>query len=154
MKVEDNERKNVEFPSTPITGTIKHNHIKTAFSFTKIDPTKEGWGDITLTAVIKDGKAKGNASITPGSINVSTAGTVSFVDNLNSFYNVGPGVIGNYGLGLELNGEAYPQDGYEEAVDGGLAFMGERPDEEERMDGDQADDEYGEYNEREWNNFD
>ena len=54
VKVEDNEKKNVVFPTTPLISTIKHNVIKTVISFMKIDPTKEGWGDITLSAEIKD----------------------------------------------------------------------------------------------------
>ena len=33
LKVADNEKKNVIFPKTPITGTLKKNHILTALNF-------------------------------------------------------------------------------------------------------------------------
>lgn len=33
LKVADNEKKNVNFPITPITGTLKKGFIKVAFSF-------------------------------------------------------------------------------------------------------------------------
>ena len=51
-------------------------------------------------------------------------------------------------MGFELN-EVDPQDGYE-AVDGD-AIMVEGVDDEERIEGDQADDDTGEFQEHDWN---
>ena len=46
--VEDNEEKNVVLPKSWMTETVFANDSKTCFSFTKIDPSKQNWGNIRL----------------------------------------------------------------------------------------------------------
>ena len=53
MKVADNERKNVEFPACTLSYSLNPRHLRNAFTFQKIDPTKEGWGDITIELNVK-----------------------------------------------------------------------------------------------------
>ena len=54
LKVADNEKKNVNFPVSPIVNTLSPNCIRTAFTFQKIDPSKAGWGDITIDVEVKE----------------------------------------------------------------------------------------------------
>ena len=53
LSVADNEKKNVEFPDASLSYYLSPNCLRTAFTFQKIDPTKEGWGDITITCDVK-----------------------------------------------------------------------------------------------------
>ena len=115
LKVADNEKKNVIFPKTPITGTLKKNHILTALSFQKIDPSKEGWGDITIEAWVKDGTERSaSVGFTTPAVNVSDImeNQVSFSTNTDAFYNVG-----SYGQHVSSYGaeaaDQYPESGYE-----------------------------------------
>lgn len=54
LKVADNERKNVNFPVSPICNDLSPNYIRTAYTFQKIDPSKDGWGDITIEVEVKE----------------------------------------------------------------------------------------------------
>ena len=54
LKVADNESKNVHFPDSPIVNNLSPNYIRTAFTFQKIDPSKDGWGDITIDVEVKE----------------------------------------------------------------------------------------------------
>lgn len=77
LKVEDNERKNVNFPLSRISKCIFNNGNETIFVFQKIDPTKEGWGDISMEVTAKDSQSKqvtGNAVTSSGSYSTTTGG--------------------------------------------------------------------------------
>lgn len=76
--VEDNERKNVVFPSTELKELVFGSESKQSYHFLKIDPTKEGWGDIRIEVSSKPGKTS----------NISTTG---------SGYNGGSYSLGGYG---------------------------------------------------------
>lgn len=46
FSIQDNENKNVNLPITEMKENLFANDTKHAFCFSKIDPSKEGWGDI------------------------------------------------------------------------------------------------------------
>lgn len=48
LKVEDNENKNVEFPRNELQAKAFSNDEEVAFVFSKIDPSKDTWGDISI----------------------------------------------------------------------------------------------------------
>jgi len=56
FSVEDNEKKNVEFPLTMMKENLFSRDTKQAFVFTKIDPSKESWGDISIEVSEKENK--------------------------------------------------------------------------------------------------
>ena len=56
LSVADNERKNITLPLTDLKVDVFGNNVKDAFMFYKIDPSKEGWGDITCEVEAKQGK--------------------------------------------------------------------------------------------------
>ena len=119
LRVADNEKKNVNFPIGPVNGTVKNNHILIAQCFQKIDPSKDGWGDITMEVISKEAGTKRTQSVTPGSINVSsvgigigTMGSVNIGSNLNSFY----GLSSSYGVAVNMVNND-PDDNFEEAMD-------------------------------------
>ena len=56
LTVADNENKNVIFPLTEVKENLFSNDSKQAFIFTKIDPSKDGWGDIGVEVNVKPGK--------------------------------------------------------------------------------------------------
>lgn len=49
LSVKDNANKNVNLPVTYLNETLFSSDQKIAHVFCKIDPSKENWGDITLT---------------------------------------------------------------------------------------------------------
>jgi len=53
MTVADNERKNVDLPDCIFSYTLSPRHLRTAWTFQKIDPSKEGFGDITIELNVK-----------------------------------------------------------------------------------------------------
>ena len=162
LRVADNERKNVIFPIGSVSGTVKNNHILVAMCFQKIDPSKEGWGDITMEVTSKEAGTKRVQSITPGSINVSSGGignvaSVNIGSNINSFYGLNP----SYGIAINMVNND-PDDNFEEAMDREderegndemaesiAARMGGRV--EERAGDNWSNDNNGEYNEQDWN---
>ena len=54
LKVADNERKNVNFPACPLSSSLEPDYIRTVYNFQKIDPTKDGWGDIEIDVTVKE----------------------------------------------------------------------------------------------------
>ena len=77
LKVENNERKNVNFPLSRTSKCIFNNGNETIFVFQKIDPTKEGWGDISMEVTAKDSqsnKVAGTAVTSSGSYSTTTSG--------------------------------------------------------------------------------
>ena len=54
----DNERKNVNFPTGPIIKNLQKGYYLNAFLFHKIDPSKDGWGDITVDIEVKEPKMR------------------------------------------------------------------------------------------------
>lgn len=56
LSVDNNERKNVNFPITELKENIFASDNKQAYFFLKIDPSKEDWGDIRLEVSAKPGK--------------------------------------------------------------------------------------------------
>lgn len=48
LEVADNEAKNVRLPVTPMFESVFSNEDKQAFVFLKIDPSKQGWGEVNL----------------------------------------------------------------------------------------------------------
>ena len=58
LRVADNERKNVNFPTSSISENIFTNSVIYAFVFQKIDPSKDFWGDITIEVNVKDPKSR------------------------------------------------------------------------------------------------
>ena len=48
LKVADNEKKNVNFPEAPLKCMVAQGKAVWVFHFKKIDPTKAGWGDISV----------------------------------------------------------------------------------------------------------
>jgi len=78
LHVADNEKKNVEFPITEIKENIFSNDNKQAYIFIKIDPTKEGWGDIKCEVTAKPGQSSAittyNSSYSTG-VGTSSVGT-------------------------------------------------------------------------------
>mmetsp|Transcript_7041 Transcript_7041/g.9808 ORF Transcript_7041/g.9808 Transcript_7041/m.9808 type:complete len:323 (+) Transcript_7041:3325-4293(+) len=79
LSVADNERKNVNFPITELKENIFTNEDKQAYVFLKIDPSKEGWGDIKIEVSAKPGKTTqiGTSSYGTGSSSYGT-GTSSY----------------------------------------------------------------------------
>ena len=56
LSVADDEAKNVVFPISDLKENLFSNDTKQAYIFTKIDPSKESWGNISLTVNVKAGK--------------------------------------------------------------------------------------------------
>lgn len=56
LSVADDENKNVRFPISEIKENLFSNDNKQAFVFLKIDPSKEGWGDISCEVSAKPNK--------------------------------------------------------------------------------------------------
>ena len=56
--VKDNDKKNVIFPLTEQKAelTDASDEMKVYFMFTKIEPTKDTWGDISLEINVKEAK--------------------------------------------------------------------------------------------------
>lgn len=79
LTVADNERKNVRFPIGEMKENLFSNDGKQAFVFQKIDPSKEGWGDIDVEVTVKPNKT-----------------TQIYSSNT---YGYGSGGTGNYGYG-------------------------------------------------------
>lgn len=79
LSVANNSNKNVHFPITEIIENVFSNEKKQAFVFLKIDPTKEGWGDITCEVNSKLGKT---AMINTGSSSWGTGTTVTSYSNV------------------------------------------------------------------------
>ena len=77
--MDDNERKNVVFPCTELKDIVFGNETKQSYHFLKIDPSKDGWGDIRVEVSSKPGKTT----------NISTTGT------------------GNYGTSYSLGGNNF-----------------------------------------------
>ena len=73
LSVADDEEKNVNFPMTELKENLFSNDTKQAYIFTKIDPSKESWGKISLTVNVKAGKTTQINST--GSYGYSTTGT-------------------------------------------------------------------------------
>ena len=49
MSVENNEKKNVNVTYLPYCENVFQNDIRSTAHLIKIDPTKEGWGDISFS---------------------------------------------------------------------------------------------------------
>ena len=165
LRVADNEKKNVIFPIAPVSGIVKNNHILIAQCFQKIDPSKDGWGDITIEVVSKEAGTKGKQSVTPGSINVSSVGigigtmsSVNIGSNINAFYNI----PSSYGMAVNMVNND-PDDNFEEAMDREVELEGNDAMAENiasrfggRVEERAGDDNWsngnnGEYNEGDWN---
>jgi len=59
LSVDDDEHKNVVFPISEIKENLFSNDSKQIFVFTKIDPSKEGWGsNLKLSFNVKPGKTQ------------------------------------------------------------------------------------------------
>lgn len=58
LKVADNERRNVNFPDCPLSFNLSPNFLRTAFTFQKINPSREGFGDITVEIWVKGPKTR------------------------------------------------------------------------------------------------
>ena len=58
LKVADNETKNVNLPISTITKKFFTKKTEESFIFTKIDPSKAGWGDIEIDLEVKEYKTK------------------------------------------------------------------------------------------------
>ena len=56
FKVADDETKNVDFPITEMKENLFSQEAKQILVFTKIDPSKENWGDISIELNVKEGK--------------------------------------------------------------------------------------------------
>lgn len=84
LSVADNENKNVVFPLNEMKESLFSQDQKQAFVFMKIDPSKEGWGDIDVDVVVKANKTTQISSTTGGYV----GGT----------YGIGTGT-GTYGMG-------------------------------------------------------
>merc|ERR1712232_752566 len=75
------DRKNVKFPLCEITENIFTNSVINVFLFEKIDPSKEGWGDIEIEINAKERKAKHGittSSTYSGSANYEGGSSVPF----------------------------------------------------------------------------
>ena len=82
LAVADNASKNVNLPLTEMKIDLFASETKQAFLFYKIDPTKDGWGDITCEISVKQGKTtqisssyQGGAYSNYSSGGYSTSGT-------------------------------------------------------------------------------
>lgn len=73
LTLEDNDKKNVKFPLSTISENIFTNAVINAGLFQKIDPSKEGWGDIKIEVTVKDYK-RGTSSSSSPSGDVQSAG--------------------------------------------------------------------------------
>ena len=58
LKVADNEKKNVNFPASVISQNITKKEVRPVFTFRKINPTKNDWGDITIEVDVKEPKTR------------------------------------------------------------------------------------------------
>mmetsp|Transcript_389 Transcript_389/g.526 ORF Transcript_389/g.526 Transcript_389/m.526 type:complete len:219 (-) Transcript_389:276-932(-) len=56
LSVADNASKNVSFPLSEIKENLFSNDSKQAFIFVKTDPSKDGWGDISIDVNVKPNK--------------------------------------------------------------------------------------------------
>lgn len=56
LAVADNASKNVNLPLTEMKIDLFASETKQAFLFYKIDPSMDGWGDITCEISVKQGK--------------------------------------------------------------------------------------------------
>lgn len=70
LKVEDDSTKNVNLPVTELIEKVYTRDAKNAFNFTKIDPSKEGWGNLSLELNVKQVKASSY-----GNNDISVTGT-------------------------------------------------------------------------------
>jgi len=95
--VKNNENKNVEFPMTEMKENLFSHDTKQSLVFTKIDPSKESWGDISIEVNVKEGKTSQiTSSYTSGGYSGGqyqggsyTGGTSSY--NMDySYYGSGP----------------------------------------------------------------
>ena len=67
LAVADNASKNVNLPLTEMKIDLFASEQKQAFLFFKIDPTMDGWGDITWEVSVKQGKTTQISSSAAGS---------------------------------------------------------------------------------------
>lgn len=97
MTVADNEKKNVNFPISTLKDTCFSQDPKQVFVFTKIDPTKEEWGDIDIEVSVKGNKPISTSTTSGGigssygysgttSINTGTGG-MNFYEGGNYSWN-------------------------------------------------------------------
>jgi len=90
--VDDNERKNVVFPCTELKDMVFGSETKQSYHFLKIDPSKDGWGDIGVEVSSKPGKTT----------NISTTGTGNYGGSYSSGVpNYGPISMG-WGDGMGM----------------------------------------------------
>ena len=125
LSVADNERKNVIFPLNEVKENLFSNDSKQAFVFTKVNPSKEGWGDIDIEVEVKPGKTTQiSSNYTGGSTTgTSTGGWVgtNYGTTYSSYSNVGIGSTSTSTGTIALGPSMGPQDetnyGYDENYD-------------------------------------
>lgn len=79
LKVADDSSKNVNLPETELLEKMFTRDPKSAFCFVKIDPSKEGWGNLSLELNVKQVKpsAYGNSDISVTGTAVGPSRSVS-----------------------------------------------------------------------------
>lgn len=87
LTVADNERKNVRFPIGEMKENLFSNDGKQAFVFQKIDPSKEGWGDIDVEVTVKPNKTT----------QIYSSNTYGYGSGGTGNYGYGSGSYSNYG---------------------------------------------------------
>jgi len=71
LRVADNEKKNVNFPDCPLFFHLDQRKYRIAFTFMKIDPNKDDWGDITIEVVDVKGPKQSPLRQNPPSLMIS-----------------------------------------------------------------------------------
>ena len=123
LSVEDNENKNVIFPLNEVKENLFSNDSKQAFVFTKINPSKEGWGDIDIEVEVKPGKTTQISSNYTGgtTMGTSTGGWVGTGSNYGTTYssysNVGSTSTGTIALGPSMGPQDVTNYGFDERYD-------------------------------------
>ena len=100
LGVKDNESKNVELPTCALSESVFVNEDKHAFCFLKIDPSKDGWGELTMDV---SSEVAATGTVTSSSATSTSMGTGSSFGLMSSYGGTGysgSGIGGGIGGGM------------------------------------------------------